>query len=97
MRLDLFLKVSRLVKRRPLANELCDAGRVLLNGAVVRAAHMVKPGDILEIHEDRALRKVRVLGVPESQQTKAQAARLFELISEQPTKLVELPRRPAAD
>jgi ribosomal 50S subunit-recycling heat shock protein len=89
MRLDVFLKVSRLVKRRPLANELCDAGRVLLNGAVVRAAHQVKPQDVLEIHGDRTVRRVRVVAVPEGQQTKADAARLVELISEEPTKLLD--------
>ena len=93
MRLDAFLKVSRLVKRRTVANALCDAGRVLLNGAVARASHVVKPSDILEIHDENAFRKVRVVAIPDTQQTKAQAARLFELISHEPVKLLELRRR----
>ena len=52
MRLDKFLKVSRLIKRRTVANEACDAGRVLVNGKVAKASVNVKPGDIIEImHE----------------------------------------------
>ena len=49
MRLDKFLKVSRLIKRRTVANEACDAGRVLVNGAVAKASVKVKAGDIIEI------------------------------------------------
>ena len=49
MRLDKFLKLSRLIKRRTVANEACDAGRVSLNGKVARASAEVKAGDILEI------------------------------------------------
>lgn len=49
MRLDKFLKVSRLIKRRTVANEACDAGRVLLNGKVAKASSEVKVGDIIEI------------------------------------------------
>ena len=51
MRLDKFLKVSRLIKRRTVANEACDAGRVLINGAVAKASTKVKKGDILCIIE----------------------------------------------
>ena len=47
MRLDKFLKVSRLIKRRTVANEACDAGRVLINGAVAKASTKVKKGDII--------------------------------------------------
>lgn len=97
MRLDMFLKSSRLVKRRPLANELCDAGRVVLNGSIARAAHVVKPGDLLEIHEDRIVRKVRVLAVPEGQQTKAQSARLYELLGQEPSSLVPLTPPPSRE
>ena len=50
MRLDKFLKVSRLIKRRTVANEACDAGRVAINGSVAKASVKVKPGDIIEIH-----------------------------------------------
>ena len=49
MRLDKFLKISRLIKRRTIANEACDAGRVSVNGKVVRASYPVKAGDIIEI------------------------------------------------
>ena len=49
MRLDKFLKVSRLIKRRTVANEACDAGRVLVNDIVAKASVKVKPGDIIEI------------------------------------------------
>lgn len=49
MRLDKFLKVSRLIKRRTVANEACDAGRVLVNGTAAKASLQVKPGDVIEI------------------------------------------------
>lgn len=49
MRVDKFLKVSRLIKRRTIANEACDAGRVMLNGKVVKASAEVKVGDVIEI------------------------------------------------
>ena len=48
MRLDKYLKISRLIKRRTVANEACDAGRVLVNGKVARASYDVKQGDVLE-------------------------------------------------
>lgn len=49
MRLDKYLKVSRLIKRRTVANEACDAGRVVVNGKVVKASYDVKVGDVIEI------------------------------------------------
>ncbi len=49
MRLDKYLKVSRLIKRRPVANEACDAGRILVNDKVAKASLNVKPGDVIEI------------------------------------------------
>ena len=49
MRLDKYLKVSRIIKRRTVANEACDAGRVLVNGKVARASYDVKVGDVLEL------------------------------------------------
>ena len=51
MRLDKFLKVSRLIKRRTVANEACDAGRVLINGRTAKASAAVKAGDVIEIKE----------------------------------------------
>ena len=51
MRLDKYLKISRLIKRRTVANEACDAGRVLVNGKMARASYDVKQGDVLEAYE----------------------------------------------
>ena len=57
MRIDKFLKVSRLIKRRTIANEACDAGRVMINGKVVKASAEVKVGDLIEIQMgDRSVR-----------------------------------------
>jgi ribosomal 50S subunit-recycling heat shock protein len=60
MRLDKFLKVSRLIKRRTVANEACDAGRILVNGKVAKASLKVKPGDIIEIEFGTRVVKVKV-------------------------------------
>ena len=65
MRLDKFLKVSRLIKRRTVANEACDAGRVSLNGKVARASADVKAGDIIEIEFGNRAMKAKVLDVKE--------------------------------
>ena len=66
MRLDKYLKVSRLIKRRTVANEACDAGRVLINGAVAKASTKVKKGDIIEIQFGTKSVKVEVLDVQET-------------------------------
>lgn len=66
MRLDKFLKVSRLIKRRTVANEACDAGRVLVNGKVAKASVDVKVGDIIEIGFGSKAVKVKVLDVQET-------------------------------
>lgn len=60
MRIDKFLKVSRLIKRRTIANEACDAGRILVNCKVVKASYTVKTGDIIEIGFGNKSVKVRV-------------------------------------
>ena len=65
MRLDKYLKVSRLIKRRTVANEACDAGRVLVNGKVARASYDVKENDIVEISLGHRPLVVRVLKVIE--------------------------------
>ena len=79
MRLDKYLKVSRLVKRRTVANEACDAGRVLVNGKAARASYSVKEGDIIEIGMGSRPLKIKVLGVKEHV-TKDDATGLYEVI-----------------
>ena len=63
MRLDKFLKVSRLIKRRTVANEACDAGRVLVNGKTAKASLNVKNGDVLEIQFGNKTVKAEILDV----------------------------------
>ena len=66
MRIDKFLKVSRIIKRRTIANEACDAGRVSLNGKVVKAGAEVKIGDIIEIQFGNNTTRVEVLNIQDS-------------------------------
>lgn len=76
MRLDKYLKVSRLIKRRTVANEACDAGRVTVNGKVARASYDVKENDVIEISLGQRPLRVRVLDVREHV-TKDGAAELY--------------------
>ena len=71
MRLDKFLKVSRLIKRRTVANEACDAGRVLVNGKTAKASVKVKPGDVIEIQFGTRIVKVEVLELQETTKKEA--------------------------
>ena len=66
MRLDKFLKVSRLIKRRTVANEACDSGRIRVNGRVVKASYEVKAGDKLEIALGTRVLAVEVLEVADN-------------------------------
>ena len=66
MRLDKYLKVSRIIKRRTVANEACDAGRVTINGRPAKASYDVKVGDILEIQFGNKPVKVEVTDVKET-------------------------------
>ena len=66
MRLDKYLKISRLIKRRTVANEACDAGRVLVNDKVAKASVNVKTGDVIEIQFGSKSVKVEVLDVQET-------------------------------
>ncbi|MCD8098780.1 MAG: RNA-binding S4 domain-containing protein [Lachnospiraceae bacterium] len=79
MRLDKFLKVSRLIKRRTVANEACDAGRVLVNGKVAKASLNVKEGDVIEIHFGTRTVKVEVLDVQETVR-KEEAKELYRFL-----------------
>ena len=67
MRLDKYLKVSRLIKRRPVANEACDAGRILVNDKVAKASLNVKPGDIIEIQFGDKASKFEIVNIPKVQ------------------------------
>ena len=79
MRLDKYLKVSRIIKRRTIANEACDAGRVSVNGRPVRASYDVKLGDILEISFGTRTVKAEVLSVNEVIR-KDDAAMIYKII-----------------
>lgn len=79
MRLDKFLKVSRLIKRRTIANEACDNSRILLNGIPARASKEVKPGDQIEIQFGQKAVRVEILTVSEHA-TKADAPAMYREI-----------------
>ena len=79
MRLDKYLKVSRLIKRRTVANEACDAGKVTVNGNIARASYDVKERDVLEITLGARSVKVRVTTVREVVR-KEEAATMYEAV-----------------
>ena len=79
MRLDKYLKVSRLIKRRTVANEACDAGRVSVNGKIARASYDVKEGDVIEIRFGEKTVKAEVITVKESVR-KEDAAEMFRYV-----------------
>ena len=79
MRLDKYLKVTRLIKRRTIANEACDAEKIVVNGKVARASYDVKVGDIIEINMGTRTLKVKVLNVTEHA-TKDNAADNYTVI-----------------
>ena len=80
MRLDKFLKVSRLIKRRTIANEACDAGRVSVNGKVAKASCDVKVGDVLEIRMGERILKAEIMAVVEHA-LKNDAPLMYKIIS----------------
>ncbi len=79
MRLDKFLKVSRIIKRRTVANDACDAEHVTVNGKRAKASYDVKEGDVIEITFGQKTLKARVRDVREYT-TKADASSLYEII-----------------
>ncbi len=79
MRLDKFLKVSRLIKRRTVANEACDAGRVMVNGKAAKASAQVKPGDVIEIQFGTRTVKAEVLQLQDTTK-KEEAKELFRYL-----------------
>jgi len=84
MRLDLFLKTSRLIARRSLAQQFCDAGFIKVNDLTAKSSREVKPDDELEIRKHNRLTKIRVSHIPDKKQVaKHDAANLYEIISEE--------------
>ena len=81
MRLDKFLKVSRIIKRRSVANDACDGARVTANGRPVKASYQVKEGDILEITFGNRTLKVEIADVRETA-GKAEAGAMYRELSE---------------
>lgn len=79
MRLDKYLKITRLIKRRTIANEACDAGKITVNGVVAKASYNVKIGDIIEITMGARSTRVRVTALNE-QTTKESALSSYEVI-----------------
>ncbi len=84
MRLDVFLKSSRLILRRTLANEFCKKGLVKVNSKTAKSSYNVQTGDLLEIRRHTRLTKIKVLAVPVKKQvSKSDARDLFEIISDE--------------
>lgn len=81
MRIDKFLKVSRIIKRRTVANEACDGAHVFVNGRAVKASYDVKEGDIIEITFGEKKLKIKVLDVKDIIR-KNDASSLYEVVSE---------------
>lgn len=82
MRLDKFLKVSRLIKRRTVANTVSDMGRILVNGNVSKPAKQLKVGDIVEIEYSNRVEKVEVLVIPTGNVSIQEASSLYKVIEE---------------
>ncbi|MDR1701118.1 MAG: RNA-binding S4 domain-containing protein [Lachnoclostridium sp.] len=80
MRIDKYLKVSRLIKRRTIANEACNAGRILINGKTAKASQNVKVGDIIEITLGNKNTKAEILSVAEIY-NKEEAKEMFKYIT----------------
>lgn len=79
MRLDKYLKVSRIIKRRTVANEACDAGRIEVNGKVQRASYDVKTGDVITVNMGSSKREFQVLEVSEHA-IKEDAAKMYKIL-----------------
>ena len=80
MRLDKYLKVSRIIKRRTIANEACAAGRVTINDKIAKPGSEVAPGDVITIRFGERMSKYRVISVAETVR-KEQASDMFEILS----------------
>lgn len=80
MRLDKFLKVSRLIKRRTVANEVSDKGRILVNGNTAKPSKQLKEGDIIKIESSRNPVSVKILKIPQGNISVQEASGLYEVI-----------------
>lgn len=93
MRLDQFLRASRLVLRRTVAQELCEAGAVAVNGVPARSSRAVRPGDEIAISRRNRLLNVRVIALPASKQTsRSEASTLYEILGDTPNEEGEMGR-----
>jgi ribosomal 50S subunit-recycling heat shock protein len=87
MRLDQFLRASRIVPRRTVAQELCDAGAVTVNGVAARSSRAVRAGDVIDLRRRDRVTTLRVLDVPATRNvSKAEAATLYETIKDERTR-----------
>lgn len=82
MRLDKFLKVSRLIKRRTVANKVSEQGRIYVNGTIAKPAKQLKEGDIITIVQAQSEVKVKILRVPNNNVSIQEASTLYEVLSE---------------
>jgi ribosomal 50S subunit-recycling heat shock protein len=89
MRLDLFLKASRLIVRRSVAAEMCRAGAVRVNDTAGKPAREIKPDDIIILRRRGQLLRVRVAAIPRGNVPKGEAASLYEILSSEPYNDIE--------
>jgi ribosomal 50S subunit-recycling heat shock protein len=83
MRIDLFLKISRLIPRRSLAQEFCDKGLIYVNDAVAKSSKEIKAGDVIEIRRRDRISRISVVQIPTAKQiSKDSAGELYRLIEE---------------
>jgi ribosomal 50S subunit-recycling heat shock protein len=84
MRLDVFLKLSRLEPRRTLAQQMCEAGAIEVNGARAKSAREVRTGDLIALRKRGRVTTVRILEIPTKPPSKAQAASMYATINVEP-------------
>ena len=80
MRLDKFLKVSRLIKRRTVANDVSDKGRIMVNGQIAKPSKQLKVGDIIEILGGNSSTKIQILTIPENNVPAQLASTLYTIV-----------------
>lgn len=83
MRLDKFLKISRIIKRRPVAKAVCDSGRILVNDHPAKAGKELNEGDILHVKLNSRILMCKILSIPVGNVRTADASSLYEVISEE--------------